>query len=178
MTYGSPGVLTTGTISGSHTYTVAGDYTVTITVGDGQSTTSATFIVRVDASATGGLGCYPTATAITGISNDTNGSSSSGATTSDPRLVLEGTSHGYDRHDLQGQHPDRLDVLRCQRQLGLRLHRDRAAERHVQLHRFGSTTGYAGSCRQLLRLRLRGRRSRERFLLGGRRGRRGRCVWE
>jgi PKD repeat protein len=49
-TLGSPGVLTTGTVTGGHTYAQPGNYTITITVNDdgggsGSATTSAQVII-------------------------------------------------------------------------------------------------------------------------------------
>ena len=89
---GSPGVLTLGSVWGSHLYSARGTYTATVTVSDGHGGIGrGTFTVTVTA-APGDLGCYPTTTTITSIVNDTNGSTSNSATTADQNLVIQGTS--------------------------------------------------------------------------------------
>ena len=68
ITPGSPGVPTTGTVWASHLYSTAGTYTATVTVNDGEGGVgTASFTVTVTP-APGDLGCYPTTTTITGIS--------------------------------------------------------------------------------------------------------------
>ena len=88
---GAAGKVTTGTVSGSHTYATAGTYTVTVTVQDDDSGTSiVTFPVTVN-SAAPDLGCYPsTAPVITGVSR-ASAITSGAATTSDTSVVVYGT---------------------------------------------------------------------------------------
>ncbi|MBI3464944.1 MAG: PKD domain-containing protein [Planctomycetes bacterium] len=48
VTQGSPGVATTGTVTGTHTFANAGDFTVTVTVADDNAGSGSTsFILKV-----------------------------------------------------------------------------------------------------------------------------------
>ncbi len=89
---GSPGIPTTGRVWASHLYSTAGTDTATVTFTDGNGGVGkASFTVTVTP-APGDLGCYPTTTTITGIVDDTNGSTSDSATTTAQNIVIEGTA--------------------------------------------------------------------------------------
>ncbi len=95
ITPGSHGVLTSGIVGASHVYSVAGAYTVTVTVTDsggasGVDTTTAQLAPVYIGPLPGNLGTGDESTTITGIDNGT--STGSSATTSDQNIVIEGTS--------------------------------------------------------------------------------------
>jgi choice-of-anchor A domain-containing protein/RHS repeat-associated protein len=89
FTAGSPGTPSTGTVTGTHTYTTGGTFTVSVTVADDDGgSTTVSFLVTVSVP---GLGCCPMAApVITGISRATSVGSGS-ATTADTTLVISGT---------------------------------------------------------------------------------------
>ncbi len=94
---GSPGVVTAGLVGASHVYSVAGTYTVTVTVTDsggafGVGSTLAQEDPVIVSPLPGNLGMDPAddVTTITGIDDGT--STGSSATTSEQNIVIEGTS--------------------------------------------------------------------------------------
>ena len=54
VTQGSPGVLTSGGVSGTHTYAAAGDYVVQVTVADDDSGSAQVSVVVHVSAASGG----------------------------------------------------------------------------------------------------------------------------